>query len=821
MPDMQRVALMQLLAKAKDGGGIVNYAWPDKTSGTSINKTALVRLVEPWGWVLVASVQDNEMQAAVQGELLQQGQMTAQHWRDLLWPLLMALALGLAASWGFARWTRQLFQNYHADMLAKNQAVADSEAMFRAVFDNAAIGIAQVAPDGHFMRINQQFCQLLGYTREEILGAGFDFQKITWPADLPADLTQVRRLLDGQDDSYRLEKRYLHKNGSAVWAHLAVHLVRDAVGTARYFISAVTDITGRKQADQAQQLAASVFSHAREGIMITHVDGTIIDVNAAFTRITGYSREEAIGQNPRLLDSGRQSASYYAAMWDNIKTVGHWYGEIWNRRKNGEVYAEMQTISAVRDEQGEIKHFVSLFSDITSLKVHEQQLERLAHFDALTGLPNRVLLADRLTQAMRNVLRRKELLAVVYLDLDGFKRINDAHGHGVGDQLLAALAERMKQALREGDTLARIGGDEFVAVLVDLPDSDACAPLLARLLAAAHEPLLLDGHTLQVSASLGVTFYPQADDMDADQLQRQADQAMYQAKLSGKNRFHVFDAAQDRGLRDHHESLAQLRYALQHGELVLHYQPKVNMRTGQLVGAEALIRWQHPQQGLLAPAMFLPVIENHPLAVEVGEWVMHTALTQMQAWRGQGLDIVVSVNVGARQLQQHDFVARLRGILATHPDVSPSCLELEVLETSALEDMAGVSQVIEQCRQIGVMFAMDDFGTGYSSLTYLKRLPVALLKIDQSFVRDMLDDPDDLAILQGVIGLARAFKREVIAEGVESVAHGTALLQLGCELGQGYGIARPMPAADLPSWAQHWRPDAAWSTLPAPCPATA
>ncbi|WP_300112400.1 EAL domain-containing protein [Rhodoferax sp.] len=816
MPTLQSAALLQLQAKAQAGGGVVHYQWPDRASGTVVAKTALVRLVEPWGWVLVAAMQDNELQAAVQRELLQENITPSQRWRDLLWPLLLALTLGLAASYVFSRWSRQLFQNYHANMLANNQAVADSEAMFRAVFDNAAIGIAQLAPDGSFMQVNQQFCELIGYTREELLSPGFDFKKITYPQDLPNQWLHIQRLFEHQEDHYSLEKRYVHKNGQLVWAHLAAKLVRDALGQPRYFIAAVTDISQRKAADQAQQLAASVFSHAREGIMITDVDGTIIDVNAAFTRITGYSHKEAVGQTPHLLDSGRQTPTYYAVMWENIKTHGHWYGEIWNRRKNGEVFAEMQTISAVRDEQGEVKHFVALFSDITALKLHEQQLERLAHFDALTGLPNRVLLADRLKQAMHNVQRRGELLAVVYLDLDGFKLINDTHGHGAGDQMLMALAGRMKQILREGDTLARIGGDEFVAVLVDLPDSGACAPLLSRLLAAAHEPLMLDNKTLQVSASLGVTFYPQADDIDADQLQRQADQAMYQAKLSGKNRFHVFDAEQDRSARGHHESLAQLRYALQHGELVLYYQPKVNMRTGQVVGAEALIRWQHPQQGLLAPAAFLPVIENHALAIEVGEWVMHTALSQMQAWQAQGLAMPLSVNVGARQLQQRDFVPRLQGILAAHPGVEPSSLELEVLETSALEDMAGVSQVIEACRQLGVLFAMDDFGTGYSSLTYLKRLPVAALKIDQSFVRDMLDDADDLAILQGVIGLARAFKREVIAEGVETVAHGTALLQLGCELAQGYGIARPMPAADLPAWVQHWRPDAAWTALPAP-----
>ena len=415
---------------------------------------------------------------------------------------------------------------------------------------------------------------------------------------------------------------------------------------------------------------------------------------------------------------------------------------------------------------------------------------------------------------MAQAQRRGQQLAVAYLDLDGFKNVNDRYGHDMGDQLLVHLATSMKATLREGDTLARLGGDEFVAVLIDLENENSCLPLLSRLLEAAAAPVHVGGVVLQGSASIGVTFYPQAQDMEADQLLRQADQTMYQAKLAGKNRCHVFDAALDSSLRVRHESLERIRRALTHGEFVLHYQPKVNMRKGQVIGAEALIRWQHPEKGLLNPAAFLPVIEDHPLAVEVGEWVIDTALKQIGLWHAIGLDLPVSVNIGARQLQQVDFVERLQAILSMHPQVNPTSLELEVLETSALADMQQVSQVIERCHQMGVKFALDDFGTGYSSLTYLKRLRVAMLKIDQSFVRDMLDDPDDLAILEGVIGLAAAFKREVIAEGVETVAHGTALLQLGCELAQGYGIARPMPADKLAAWKSTWRPDDVWSELP-------
>ena len=566
----------------------------------------------------------------------------------------------------------------------------------------------------------------------------------------------------------------------------------------------------RLVAREKLQLAAGVFTHALEGIMITTPDGTIVDVNAAFTSITGFTREDALGKNPRFLDSGRHSADYFAAMWRSLSANGFWYGEVWNRRKSGEVFAEMQAISAVRDAQGKVSQYISLFSDITESKTHESQLEHIAHFDALTNLPNRVLLADRLQQAMAQAQRRQHQVAVAFLDLDGFKAINDHHGHVTGDEVLITLARRMKDALREGDTLARIGGDEFVAVLIDLEDTSASVPLLSRLLAAAALPVQVGDLAPQVSASVGVTFYPQAQDIDADQLMRQADQAMYQAKMAGKNRYCVFDAALDSSMRIHHESLERIRLALENHEFVLHYQPKVNMHSGQVMGAEALIRWQHPDKGLLAPAAFLPVIEDHPLAVAVGEWVIDSALTQIELWHAAALDLPVSVNIGARQLQQGNFVQQLQTILARHPQVNPASLKLEVLETSALADMAQVSQVIEDCAQIGMTFALDDFGTGYSSLTYLKRLRVTLLKIDQSFVRDMLDDPDDLAILQGIISLAAAFRRDVIAEGVETVAHGTALLQLGCELAQGYGIARPMPPEQLPAWVASWQPDAAW-----------
>jgi diguanylate cyclase (GGDEF)-like protein/PAS domain S-box-containing protein len=680
---------------------------------------------------------------------------------------------------------------------------------FVSFLDNTSDFVYFKDKDSRFRFASQTLAKITGHAHWRDMSGKHDLEvfppetaKIYFEEELP--IFQTGTPLLNQVDPY------FDAAGNRGWVSTSKWPLFDADGKVEGLFGISRDITVQKLNEEKLELAASVFHTSREGITITRTDGTIVDVNEAFTQITGYSRDEVLGQNPRILASGRHTKSHYTAMWESVAKKGHWYGEIWNRRKSGEVYAEMLTISTVRDAQGEPQHYVALFSDITTAKEHEQQLEHIAHYDALTNLPNRVLLADRLKQAMLQEQRREQRLAVVYLDLDGFKAVNDQYGHEAGDHLLMALAVRMKAALREGDTLARIGGDEFVAVLVDLVDATDSMPMLNRLLAAASEPVQWNAEVLQVSASLGVTLYPQDEELDADQLQRQADQAMYQAKISGKNGYHFFDATHDRNVRDRHESLERIRSALLAGEMVLHYQPKVNMRTGQVVGAEALIRWQHPQRGLLTPGFFLPSIENHALAVELDEWVIHTALSQMEVWQKAGLQLPVSINVGGRLLQRHDFVQRIQGLLVAHPDVDPRSVELEVLETSALMDVDGVSFAMQECRDFGVSFALDDFGTGYSSLAYVKRLPVSRLKIDQSFVRDMLVDKDDMAILRAVMGLAAAFHQGVVAEGVETAEQGVALMQLGCDFAQGYFISRPMPAQDVALWVANWKVDSSW-----------
>ncbi len=692
-----------------------------------------------------------------------------------------------------------------ADEVATRQ---ESETRFRRFFDNNSSVMLLIEPhDGVVVDANRAAADYYGYSAAELSG-----MPISSINSLPEEkIAEERQRALTQSRNYF---NFKHRLASGELRDVEVYSTPVEVEGSMMLFSIVHDITARKKAQEELKLAASVFSHASEGIVITDTVGTIVDVNDASLQISGYSREEVIGKNPSMFASGRQDPEVYADMWSELSESGHWSGEIWNRRKNGEVYAEMLTISAVHDADGKVKNYVGLFSDITEAKQHQHQLEHVAHYDALTNLPNRVLLADRLHQAMARAKRSGQQLAVAYIDLDGFKAVNDCHGHDIGDQLLMTVANRMQEVLRESDTISRLGGDEFVAVLADLSSHNDATVVLRRLLEAAAMPIHVNELILQVSASLGVTYYPQHDEVDADQLLRQADQAMYQAKLAGKNRFHIFDSELDRSVRGHHESLENIQTALVRDELVLYYQPKVNMRSGKVVGVEALIRWQHLEQGLLPPAAFLPVIEGHPLEVELGEWVIETALKQMAAWNRLGLEIPVSVNVGAQQLQQPDFTQRLQQRLAAYPEIKPGQLELEVLETSALEDIVQVSEVMRSCHEMGISFALDDFGTGYSSLTYIKRLPAATLKIDRSFVRDMLDDPDDLAILEGVLGLAAAFRRKVIAEGVETVEHGQLLLKLGCELAQGYGISRPIPAEAIPEWAASWRPDPSWAEQP-------
>ena len=700
------------------------------------------------------------------------------------------------------------------------QALAESEIRLSHMLDSSPVPLFVIDRNHRLTHWNRACVALTGVAAERIIGTPdywqpfYDTPRLVL-ADLVlegAELAEAschypvglrarelaERVLEGEDYFLKIDK----------WLYFTAAPIRDRQGHIVAAMESIQDISERKQTEQALRLAASVFEHAHEGIMITDAAGTIIEINRAFEKITGYTRAEAVGRNPRFLQSGHHDPAFYTALWQTLTERGYWHGEIWNRRKNGEVFPESASISAVHNANGVATSYVGLFADISILKESQRQLERMAYYDPLTGLPNRALLADRLRLALAKAQREQRVLAICYLDLDGFKPINDRWGHAAGDELLIEVAQRFQQSVRGDDTVARLGGDEFVMLLGNLNSTEEGEQVLERILRIVAAPF--PPRVMTISASIGATFFPH-DSADPDMLIRHADQAMYLAKQSGRNSYHLFDPEQDRRAQHHRELLERIRQGWAAGEFCLYYQPKVDMRQGRVVGAEALIRWRHPEQGLLAPGAFMAIVENSEFAGMLGDWVLETAIQQIAAWNAAGLVLPVSVNMSARHLQRPDFAARLQALLAGYPSVCPQRLELEILETTALNELDRVSHIFAECRQLGVRFSLDDFGTGYCSLTYLKHLPVQVLKIDQSFIRTMLDNPSDLAIVRGIIGLAAAFKLDVIAEGVESVEHGVRLLQLGCDHAQGYAIARPMPAEAIPDWVRQWRKPGLWT----------
>jgi diguanylate cyclase (GGDEF)-like protein/PAS domain S-box-containing protein len=675
----------------------------------------------------------------------------------------------------------------------RTAALVASEQNFRAFFELASVGVAQVdARSGQFRQVNKKYCEFVGYSEEEM--QSLTFRDITHPEDLLFDRQQRRDLVAGAITEFTVEKRYLHKNGEVIWVIVTVSPLWKPGEQPDCSLAVVRDITKRKMAEEALVFATKVFEHSIEGIVVTDRDGKIMQVNPAFTLITGYSPEEAVGQNPRLLKSDRHDASFYQAMWAQLASEGQWSGEIWNRRKSGEIYPEWLTINAVRNSNGQITNYVSIFHDITELKRQQEALEHQAQHDALTGLPNRVLLNDRLQMALAGMKRRETKLAVMFLDLDHFKNINDGFGHTAGDNLLVELSRRLQEQLRAGDTLARQGGDEFLILLPEIESVEDAGLIATRLLASLQTPFFHGEIEYFVTASIGVTISPD-DGNAADVLIKNADMAMYRAKNLGRNSYQLFTPELD-ALAHHRLSMeSKLRKGIELEEFELQYQPLVSSRTGRILGAEALIRWRHGG-ALISPAEFIPLAEESGLILPLGEWVLRTAAGQAKKWQDAGYRLGLSVNISSRQFTGQDLAKLLREVLST-TGLEPGRLYFEITESMLMGDVGKAQRVLGELREEGGKFYLDDFGTGYSSLSYLKRLPLDGLKIDRSFIRDIDTDADSRAIVAAIVSLAKTLNLAIVAEGVETEAQLGILHAMSSMLIQGYLASRPVPAAEF------------------------
>jgi diguanylate cyclase (GGDEF)-like protein/PAS domain S-box-containing protein len=575
-------------------------------------------------------------------------------------------------------------------------------------------------------------------------------------------------------------------------------------GTVGGVVGLILDITERKRMEDNLRQAATVFENSAEGVIITQTDGSIIAVNRAFTEITGYAKSEAIGQNPRILQSGRHSKDFYREMWGKVTRDGRWQGEVWNRRKFGEIYPEWLSISTVRDKDGLVTNYVATFSDITYQKQNEERIQQLAFSDPLTKLPNRRLLLDRLQHALATSSRNNRQGALFFIDLDEFKDLNDTRGHDIGDLLLQQVAERLANCVREGDTVARFGGDEFVVILENLSEIVMDATNQVKLagekfLVRLNEPYMLEEYQHSSTPSIGVTLFGN-NDSSVDQLLKQADLAMYQAKRSGRNSLRFFDPKMQTAVSARVAMEADLRYGLKKSQFIIHYQPQVDHR-GHVLGAEALIRWMHPQRGMVFPAEFIPLVEGTELILPLGSWVLATACNQLSAWAKQPetSHLTMAVNVSARQFRQQDFVSQVM-VALDGSGADPVKLKLEITESLLLEDVHEIITKMTALKARGVCFSLDDFGTGYSSLTYLKRLPLDQLKIDQSFVQDVLVDQNDAAIARTIVALAQCLDLAIIAEGVETEDQRLFLASIGCYAYQGYLFSKPLPIDEFESY---------------------
>ena len=705
------------------------------------------------------------------------------------------------------------------------QIKSDNEKRLELVIEATAVGIWDWQLQTEEITFNQRWAEIIGYAVEELPLMNFEIWKDKVHSDdLSGALECIEKHLNGTFDLYSAEIRMRHKEGHYIWVLESGRVVEwDANGLPTRMLGASFDISERKSSEQELIVTSQLLQETQA---ISKVGGWELNLETGELywtdetyRLHDTSPEEF---NPSVdagvsffLPDSREKISL--AIEQAIEHGINYDLELETLTTKGRKI-DIRTTCHVTQVNGKSVRLTGIFQDISEQKAIQRKLELTnlnleeanaalllsAHYDELTGLPNRILLSDRIQQAMTKSLRHKQSMAVAFIDFDGFKWINDSYGHSVGDQFLRLITQKLKHSLRAGDTLARIGGDEFVAVIEELDSPEDSHTVLARLLEAAAHEVNINGNRLKTTASIGVTFYPE-NNCSPDQLLRSADQAMYKAKQLGKDCWHIFDIERDFAVKHKREEIERIRQALYNQEFILFYQPKIDLRSKQLIGMEALIRWNHPEQGILPPIAFLPILEHDLLSIELGEWVIHTALEQLESWRSTPLEVPISVNISPMQLQHSDFVLRLENMLKKFPSRNANHLEFEILESSALEDIDLASGVITQCKELGVTFSIDDFGTGYSSLSYLKQIPAEYLKIDQSFVRDMLLDADDRTIIKGIIELSKAFKLKVIAEGVETPEHGEELASLGCFLAQGYGIAKPMPASDMLAWVKRWQ----------------
>jgi diguanylate cyclase (GGDEF)-like protein/PAS domain S-box-containing protein len=677
-------------------------------------------------------------------------------------------------------------------------ALKQSEERWHFALEGSQDGVWDWRLDNREAYYSKRYEQILGLGDEERL----DTQLDNWSRQIHADDLQriegeLQRYLGGEGEFFGCEYRITTPQGSTRWVLARGKIInRSENGEPTRVIGTLTDISASKQAEETLRLNAQVFESAGEGIVITDRFNRIISVNRAFTRITGFGESEALGKDPKLLASGQHDTAFYRTMWGELGQHDYWQGEIWNRRKNGEQFPEWLTISTVRRPNGEIANYIATFSDISESKKQTEHIQFLANFDTLTNLPNRLLFRDRVELAIASAQRTNSMLAVLFIDLDRFKTINDSLGHHVGDRLLQEMASRISSVLTEADTAARVGGDEFILLLNDLRQPQDVAPITSRLLELIGQTARIDGNELRLTPSIGIAIFPQ-DGRDYDSLVKHADAAMYHAKDKGRNNYQFFTADLNVRMLEQLQLENALRRALEHDELMVHFQPQYNVHTGQIIGAEALLRWRHNELGMISPARFIPIAEDSGLIFKISDRVIKATCQHISDWQTLGLSVpAIAINISANQFRQHDFALRIVEILSAY-GISPAQIELELTESILMQDIDIAIANMQQLRASGFKLSIDDFGTGYSSLSYLKRFPIDKLKIDQSFVREIPGDDDSSAITGAIISLAHSLQLKVIAEGVETKEQLDFLLQKGCDEVQGYYFSKPLAANDF------------------------